>query len=593
MRYDGMMAASPTPPPLLGEHEDGLDSPWEADADEPDATPWSAAASSAWPWPPGCRRSSPDAVVTVLEKEDALAPHQTGRNSGVVHAGLYYTPGSLKARLCRRGRRDAAGVLRGARRRLRRDRQGARRARRRRSEGRLAAIEERARANGVPGVRRLGAGELREIEPHVPGVAGLHSPTTAIADFPGVTRALARLVEAPRRQRPLRHRGDRASARTAGGVRAARATRDGTSGRRALRPGRALRRAARDRLAGWPATSPDPRIVPFRGEYYLLRPERRVARPRAGLPGARPALPVPRRAPDAAGRRRGAGRARTPCSRWPARATAGARSRVRDLREAAPTPASASFARQHWRTGVAEMAGSLSKRRFVAAARRYVPELRRRRRRPRTGRHPRPGPRPRRQPGRRLPDQLPRAGRRPAQRAVAGGDLEPGHRRAPRRRRLGRTGERSHADEHAARPRALGGARDALRRRRRRRPRVAATTGRARRAGRGPTASSPSASSARPRPCPSVEQRAVRRPRWPAPRAARGGSASPAGRTAVAVEQARACVDAAARAAARALMVQVTRRRPDVLDRPPARGPRRHRRAGSCCRTTPWSRGSR
>ena len=132
----------------------------------------------------------PDAEVTLLEKETELAGHQTGHNSGVVHAGLYYTPGSLKARLCRRG----VGLLRefcleqglayvecgkvlvaidDVERR------------------RLADIEDRARRNGVPGIRAISAGELRELEPHVRGVAGLHSPSTAIVDFAEVTRALA------------------------------------------------------------------------------------------------------------------------------------------------------------------------------------------------------------------------------------------------------------------------------------------------------------------------------------------------------------------------------------------------------------------
>ena len=124
----------------------------------------------------------PDAQVTLFEKEDRLAAHQTGRNSGVVHAGLYYQPGSNKALLCRRG----VGLLEEfcAQRGIRRIECGkvlvalddAERAR-------LGDIEERALANGVPGVRTIGPEELRELEPHVRGVAALHSPTTSIVDF--------------------------------------------------------------------------------------------------------------------------------------------------------------------------------------------------------------------------------------------------------------------------------------------------------------------------------------------------------------------------------------------------------------------------
>ena len=128
--------------------------------------------------------------VLVLEKEADWATHQTGRNSGVVHAGLYYTPGSLKARLCRRGMRllrdfcadhglaheecgkvvvalDDADLAR------------------------LRAVHERAVANQVPGVRLVGPEELRELEPHVRGAAALHSPRTAIVDFRAVTERLA------------------------------------------------------------------------------------------------------------------------------------------------------------------------------------------------------------------------------------------------------------------------------------------------------------------------------------------------------------------------------------------------------------------
>ena len=139
----------------------------------------------------------PDATVTVLEKEPQVGFHQTGHNSGVVHAGLYYAPGSLKATLCRRGMTllheycaerglpyDECGKLVVAR----DDRELAR----------LDGIEQRATANAVPGLRRLSGGELREIEPHVAGVAALHSPRTAIADFAAITRAYAADVTAER-----------------------------------------------------------------------------------------------------------------------------------------------------------------------------------------------------------------------------------------------------------------------------------------------------------------------------------------------------------------------------------------------------------
>src|ERR671915_1044661 len=131
-----------------------------------------------------------DVAVTVLEKEPELATHQTGRNSGVVHAGLYYTPGLLKARLCRRGV-ELLGEL-CARHGLTYDECGKVVVALDQTElGRLEAIHERALANGVPGVRMVGRDELRELEPHVEGIAALHSPSTAVVDFGAVTRRLA------------------------------------------------------------------------------------------------------------------------------------------------------------------------------------------------------------------------------------------------------------------------------------------------------------------------------------------------------------------------------------------------------------------
>src|SRR4029453_15599646 len=113
--------------------------------------------------------------------------HQTGRNSGVVHAGLYYTPGSLKARLCRRGVELLSEFC--AANGLTYDRCGKVVVALDQTElGRLEAIAERAVANGVPGVRMLGGDELRELEPHVEGIAALHSPSTAGVDFGADTR---------------------------------------------------------------------------------------------------------------------------------------------------------------------------------------------------------------------------------------------------------------------------------------------------------------------------------------------------------------------------------------------------------------------
>lgn len=310
----------------------------------------------------------PAASVTLLEKESELAQHQTGHNSGVVHAGLYYTPGSLKARLCRRG----ASILRDycAERDVPYDECGkivvalddA-------EERRLGDIMARAVANEVPGVRLLTATEMNRIEPHVRGVAGLHSPQSAIVDYAAVTRALAE------------------DAREAG---ATIRTRYEVTGL-AQRHGEVLVRSSHgstdafdqvilcaglqaDRVAQLAGDDADPRIVPFRGEYHLLRPERRSLVKGLVYPVPDPRYPflgvhLTRRVdgevmvgPNAvlALAREGYG--------W------GTVS-LGDLQEALVWPGFRRFARQHWRTGALETAGSLSRRMFVAAARRYVPEL--------------------------------------------------------------------------------------------------------------------------------------------------------------------------------------------------------------------------
>ncbi|HET7327967.1 MAG TPA: L-2-hydroxyglutarate oxidase [Nocardioidaceae bacterium] len=310
----------------------------------------------------------PDAQLTLLEKEPELARHQTGHNSGVVHAGLYYPPGSLKARLCRRGATmlrdycaehglayDECGKVLVA---LHSD-----------EERRLADIMTRATANGVPGVRMLDASALRRIEPHVRGVAGMHSPETAIVDFTAVTRAFAHdVAEAGGSVRTscevtaLRQQGRQTVIRTGHG--------DADAFDLVL----LCAGLQSDRVAALAGDDADPRIVPFRGEYYLLRPERRdlvqglvypVPDPRYPFLGVHLTKRIDGEVmvgPNAvlALAREGYG--------W-------GRVSARDLRDALMWPGFRSFARQHWRTGAQEMAGSLSRRRFVAAARRYVPEL--------------------------------------------------------------------------------------------------------------------------------------------------------------------------------------------------------------------------
>ena len=313
-------------------------------------------------------QAAPDLQVTVLEKEDRLAAHQTGRNSGVVHAGLYYPPGSLKATLCRRG----VGLLQEfcaehglAYREIGKVLVALDEAER----GRLTGIRDRAVANGVPGIRLIGPGELREIEPHVTGVAGLHSPTTAIVDFAAVTRRLATDAEA--RGAGIRLGFEVAGVRPAGGevVLRGRSGEERAFDRVVLCAGLHV-----DRLARTAGDDVAPRIVPFRGEYLALRPERRSLVHGLVYPVPDPRYPflgvhlTPR--VD--------GEVLVGPNAVLALAREGYRRRdvsPRELGELAGYPGFRRFARQHWRTGLAEMRGSLSRRVFVAAARRYVPEL--------------------------------------------------------------------------------------------------------------------------------------------------------------------------------------------------------------------------
>ena len=313
----------------------------------------------------------PDDRVTVLEKETEVAAHQTGHNSGVVHSGVYYQPGSLKARLCRRG----VGLLREytQEKGISYDEVGkvvvAVDAT---DEERLAEVHRRAVAGGVPRVEMLGPDGLRDVEPHVRGRAALHSPTTAITDFPAVARALADDVVA-----------------AGGGVRLGHevvAMRPSRRGVELLveREGGAARLSAdrvvvcgglhADRLAAMVGGGEGPRIVPFRGEYHLLAPERTHLVKGLVYPVPDPRYPflgvhLTRRVDGAV-------------DVGPNAVLATAREGYRlrdvdagDLWETLRWPGTRALAGAHWRTGVTEVLGSLSSSRFLRAAQRYLPEL--------------------------------------------------------------------------------------------------------------------------------------------------------------------------------------------------------------------------
>lgn len=312
-------------------------------------------------------RRHPGLTVDVFEKEDRLGTHQTGHNSGVVHAGIYYRPGSLKATLCARGRallqeycqeralpfRECGKLVVAVD----------------SSElGRLDALERSARANGVPNLERIDGSGIADVEPHATGAAALHSPHTAITDFAAVAEAFG---------------GDI----TAAGGRILLGTSVTRVGRRAgaievATPGGAHRV---DRLvicAGLHAdrvSSPvdrvaSPRIVPFRGEYLRVSAAKRdlvggliypVPDPRypfLGVHFTRRVTGELEVGPNAvlALRREGYGRRDLDLG---------------DVRDIASWPGFWRLARRHWRTGIREIASSLSVRAYMRSASRYVPEI--------------------------------------------------------------------------------------------------------------------------------------------------------------------------------------------------------------------------
>lgn len=312
--------------------------------------------------------SDPRPDVTVVEKEAAPARHQTSRNSGVVHAGIYYAPGSAKATLSREGVRRLRAYCH--ERGLPYDEVGKVVVALDEVElGRLREIEARAHANGVPGLWWLDPAALLEVEPHAVGRAALHSPTTAITDFSLVAAAMledavtsdARVVT-----------GFEVTGLAQGGgqveVRAA-------DGRR-LRADRVVIAGGlhADRLAVLAGDGPSPAIVPFRGEYHRLTPS--ATHLVRGL-----VYPVPDPRYPFLGvhlTRTVGGDVLLGPNAVLATAREGYRRRDVDprvLRALAASHGFRRFARANLGIGLHEVMGSVSRHAFVSRARRYVPAI--------------------------------------------------------------------------------------------------------------------------------------------------------------------------------------------------------------------------
>jgi L-2-hydroxyglutarate oxidase LhgO len=312
-------------------------------------------------------RRYPDASVIVLEKERDLAHHQTGHNSGVIHSGVYYKPGSAKARTCTRGavllrkfcdensvRYDECGKIIVAR-----------------NDSEISRLEElhrRGTENGVPRLALLSANQLREIEPHATGLRALHVPTAAIIDYRKVSEALAHRIAAAG-----------GLIRTGAGVLAIRETPTEvilktTAGEIPVRHYIACAGLQSDRVVRLSGSRPEAKIIPFRGEYFELVPERHhlvrgliypVPDPRFPFLGVHFTRVIDNgveAGPNAV----------------LALAREGYRKRdinLRDLAETLGYPAFWKLVGRHWRTAAGEVFRSISKRAFAKELATLVPAI--------------------------------------------------------------------------------------------------------------------------------------------------------------------------------------------------------------------------
>lgn len=314
-------------------------------------------------------QAHPGLKLAILEKEDHLAAHQTGHNSGVIHSGLYYRPGSLKAQNCAVGREALYAFC--AERNIALERCGKIVVATREAElPALDELERRGRANGLIGLERLDAKGIKEREPHVAGIAGLYVPQTGIVDYVEVTNAYAQVVR--------EHGGTiRTDCRVIGAIRQGEdfqlTTSQGAFACRTLINCAGLQS---DRLARACGIDPKVQIIPFRGEYFLLAPQRQELVRHLVYPVPDPAFPFlgvhftrmihggVEAGPNAvlALHREGYGRFSLS---FP------------DLLETLTYPGFYHLARRFWRVGAMEYYRSFNKNRFVQDLQRLLPELKR------------------------------------------------------------------------------------------------------------------------------------------------------------------------------------------------------------------------
>lgn len=310
---------------------------------------------------------SPHTKLLLLEKEPRLAIHQTGRNSGVIHSGIYYRPGSLKARLC----------VEGARRMQRFCEEHQIPSRRvgkvivaveERELPALTTLEERGTGNGVEGLARIGPERLRELEPHAKGLAALHLPQVAVVDFSQVAAAIAKDIEGAG---GIIHTSACVArmAHTNGAWHLA-TTRQEYAGTRLINCGGLYS----DRLGRLAGARPSVRIVPFRGEYFAIRPERTSLVNGLVYPVPEPGLPFlgvhftkmldggVHVGPNAVLALKREGYRRGDVS-------------LRDCVELLTYGGFWKMSARFWRVGVSEAARSLNPRAFLRAAQRLVPAL--------------------------------------------------------------------------------------------------------------------------------------------------------------------------------------------------------------------------